>query len=112
MIFFLFFIFCFVFLGRLTVAAKLLFDVLCRNLSRIEMETNASFKMLQNCTFTQSLWALSRDRGFLRVPHLLDRRQELVIFTPVAECVSVGVPLPLLILISVKLFKILISTFL
>ena len=83
------------------------------NLSCIERETspNASFEMLQNYTFAQSLWALSSNRGFLRVPHLLDRRQELVIFTPVAECVAVGVPLPLSILISVKLFKILISTF-
>ena len=90
-----FFIFFFVFfLGRLTVAAKLLFD----DLSCIEMETspNASFKMLKNYTFAQSLWALSSDRGFLRIPHLLDRRQELVIFTPVAECMAVGVSLPLL----------------
>ena len=87
------------FLGRLIVAAKLLFDIFCENLSCIEMETspNTSFKVLQNYTFAQSLWALSSDRGFFRVPHLLDMRQELVIFTPVAECVAVGVPLPLLI---------------
>ena len=56
--------------------------------------------------------ALSSDWGFFRVPDLLDRIQELVIFTPVAECVAMGVPLRLLILISMKFFKILKSTFL